>query len=130
MARHRRAEPGSPQIDDTHFTPAPEGALHREPRPGTQAEAAFLQLGEGAVLWLKEAAAQGTSRIRIKMEHAVSIAKLTGAARVDWALGHAAVHQRFGEGHLASILAAHLDPTATPARRAGEQQSLTQGTAG
>jgi hypothetical protein len=130
VARHRRAEPGSPQIDDAHFPPAPEGALHREPRPGTPAETAFLQLGEGAVLWLKEAAAQGTSRIRIKMEHAVSIAKLTGVARVDWALGHAAVHQRFGEGDLASILAAHLDPTAVPARRAGEQQSLTQGTAG
>jgi len=130
VARHHRAEPGSPQIDDAHFPPAPAGALHREPRPGTPAEAAFLQLGQGAVLWLKEAAAQGTSRIRIKMDHAVSIAKLTGAARVDWALGHAAVHQRFGEGDLASILAANLNPTATPARRADEQQSLTQGTAG
>ncbi len=64
------------------------------------------------------------------MDHAVSMAKLTGAARVDWALGHAAVHQRFGEGDLASILAAHLDHTAAPARRADEQQSLTQGTAG
>ncbi len=130
VARHRRAEPGSPAIDDAHFPPAPEGALHREPRAGTPSESAFLALGEGAVLWLKEAAAQGTSRIRVKMDHAVSIAKLTGTARVDWALGHAAVHQRFGEGDLASILAAHLDPTAAPARRAGEQQSLTQGTAG
>jgi len=92
VARHRRAEPGSPAIDDEHFPPAPEGALQREPRPGTAAETAFLALGEGAVLWLKEAAAQGTSRIRVKMDHAVSIAKLTGAARVDWALGHAAVH--------------------------------------
>jgi len=39
------------------------------------------------------------------MAHAVSIAKLTNPARVDWALGHDAVHQRFGEGDLASILA-------------------------
>ncbi len=31
-------------------------------------------IGEGAVLWLKEAAAQGTSRILVKMDHAVSIA--------------------------------------------------------
>lgn len=103
--------------------------MNRGPRPGTHAETAFLALGAGAALWLKEAAAQGTSRTRVKMDHAVSIAKLTGAARVDWALGHAAVRQRCGEGDLASILAAHLDPTA-PARRAGEQQSLTQGTAG
>jgi hypothetical protein len=66
----------------------------------------------------------------VKMGHAVSIAKLTNPARVDWALGHAAVHQRFGEGDLASILAANIDPTIPAARQAGEDQSLTQGTAG
>jgi transposase len=131
VARHRRAEPGSPQIDDAHFPPAPPGALDREPVPRSAAEAAFLDLGAGAALWLKEAAAQGTSRIRVKMDHAVSIAKLTAPGRVDWALGHAAVHQRFGEGDLASILAAHPDPAVTPpALRAGETSSLTQGTAG
>jgi hypothetical protein len=64
------------------------------------------------------------------MAHAVSIAKLTNPARVDWALGHAAVHQRFGEGDLASILAANLDPGTPAALRAGETKSLTQGTAG
>jgi hypothetical protein len=130
VARHRRAEPGSPQIDPAHFPPAPAGALHREPKPGNDAEAAFLALGDGAALWLKEAAAQGSSRIRVKMAHAVSIAKLTNPTRVDWALGHAAVHQRFGEGDLASILAANLDPTTPAARQAGEVKSLTQGTAG
>ena len=51
-------------------------------------------------------------------------------ARVDWALGHAAVHQRFGEGDLASILAANLDPATPAARQASEDKSLTQGTAG
>jgi hypothetical protein len=130
VARHRRAEPGSPQLDDDHFPPAPAGPINREPRAGTDAEAAFLGLGDGAALWLKEAAAQGSSRIRVKMAHAVSIAKLTNPARVDWALGHAAVHQRFGEGDLASILAANLDPTTPAAIRAGEDKSLTQGTAG
>jgi hypothetical protein len=130
VARHARAEPGSPRLDDTHFPPAPAGAINREPRAGNDAEAAFLALGDGAALWLKEAAAQGSSRIRVKMAHAVSIAKLTNPARVDWALGHAAVHQRFGEGDLASILAANLDPTRPAARQAGEDKSLTQGTAG
>jgi hypothetical protein len=130
VARHARAEPGSPQLDDDHFPPAPAGALHREPKAGTDAEAAFLTLGDGAALWLKEAAAHGTSRIRMKMAHAVSIAKLTNPARVDWALGHAAVHQRFGEGDLASILAANLDPATPAARQASEDKSLTQGTAG
>ena len=64
------------------------------------------------------------------MAHAVSLAKLTNPARVDWALGHAAVHQRFGEGDLASILAANLDPGTPAALQAGEDKSLTQGTAG
>ena len=41
-----------------------------------------------------------------------------------------AVHQRFGEGDLASILAANLDPSTPDARQAGEDKSLTQGTAG
>ena len=57
------------------------------------------------------------------MAHAVSIAKLTNPARVDWALGHAAVHQRFGEGDLASILAANLDPT-TARRAAGRGRQI------
>ena len=123
VARHRRAEPGSPQLDDAHFPPAPAGAINREPKAGNDAEAAFLALGDGAALWLKEAAAQGSSRIRVKMAHAVSIAKLTNPTRVDWALGHAAVHQRFGEGDLASILAANLDPS-TPRRPAGRGRQI------
>ena len=94
------------------------------------ASASVPALGSRWSAPLKEAAAQGTSRIRVKMAHAVSIAKLTNPARVDWALGHAAVHQRFGEGDLASILAANLDPATPAARQAGEGQYLTQGTEG
>jgi len=130
VARHRRAEPGSPQIDHAHFPDPPEGALHREPKASNTSEAEFLALGDAAALWLKEAAAQGTSRIRVKMAHAVSLAKLTTPGRVGWALGHAAVYQRFAEGDLASILAANPNPDAPPARRATEDRSLTQGTAG
>jgi transposase len=132
VARHQRAEPGSPRIDDDHFPPAPPGPLHREPRPAGRADAEFLSLGDGAVMWLKEATAQGTSRIRVKMAHAVSMAKLTSPARVDWALGHAAVHQRFGEHDLVSILTAHPagGTTSEPPRRADETRSLAQGTGG
>ena len=60
VARHARAEPGSPQTRRRHFPPAPAGAINREPKAGSDAEAAFLALGDGAALWLKEAAAQGT----------------------------------------------------------------------
>lgn len=127
VARHRRATPGTPQIDDDHFGGPPTK------RPGeytiiakTEAEAAFLAIGDGAQVWLAEAAAAGTSRIRAKMDAAVTLAKVAGNPRVDWALGHAAVNNRFGYTDLASILNAH-PPVA--ARRAGEARSLSQGTA-
>ncbi len=131
VARHARATPGSPRLDDAHFPPAPAGALGRIPLARSEAEAAFLALGDGARLWLTEAAAAGTTKIRVKMAQAVTLAKLFEAKDVDWALGHAAVHARFAEADLASILDHHQVATAAgPASRAGEDHSLTQGTSG
>ena len=48
------------------------------------------------------------------MAQAVTLARLHGTERLDWALGCAAMFGRFADGDLASILAA--DPT-TSARR-------------
>ncbi len=129
VARHRRADPGSPALDDSHFPPAPAGALGRAPKARTAAEAEFLALGDGARLWLSEAAAAGTTKMRVKMADAVTTARLAGTVAVDWALGHAAVHARFAEADLASILA-HHGTERGPTHQAGEQASLTQGTAG
>ncbi len=130
VARHGRAMPGSPRLDDTHFPPPPAGALERIPKARNESEAAFLVLGDGARLWLTEAAAAGTTKVRVKMAQAVTLAKLFSTAEVDWALGHAAVHARFGHGDLASILDHHAGTTTGPAHRAGEDGSLTQGTSG
>jgi transposase len=133
VARHERATPGSPRIDDTHFPPQPQGALERKPLARNAAEAQFLALGEGARLWLTEAAAAGTTKMRVKMAEAVQLAKLFDAARVDWALGHAAVHGRFAEADLASILDHHASTPRhedTGHHRATEDASLTQGTRG
>lgn len=127
VARHARAMPGSPRLDDTHFPPAPAG-LDRAPRPRTAAESEFLALGDGARLWLTEAAAAGTARMRVKMAAAVTTAKLAGGVEVDWALGHAAVNARFGEHDLASILDHHTRTRPGQLHRAGEGRSLTQGT--
>lgn len=126
VARHLRAAPGTPRIDDDHFG----GPVDKRPgeytiRPRTQAEAAFLAIGDGAHVWLAEAAAAGTNRIRVKMEAAVTMAKVAGNPRVDWALGHAAVNGRFGYRDLSSILNAH--PTALR-QTASETRSLAQGT--
>ncbi len=99
----------------------------------TVAEAQFLALGEGAVLWLTEAAAAGCSRIRAKMAEAVDLAALHDAAVVDRTLGQAATAGRFAHGDLAAILshqAGDPDHGAGQPARAGEHNSLAQGTAG
>jgi transposase len=126
VARHRRAAPGSPRINDDHFG----GPTTKQPgqypvRPRSDAEREFLAIGDGARVWLHEAAAAGTQKIRAKMDAAVTMAKVAGNGRVDWALGHAAVNGRFAHQDLASILNAH-PPVTT--RRAGESRSLAQGT--
>ncbi|MFZ2177733.1 MAG: IS21 family transposase, partial [Rhodococcus sp. (in: high G+C Gram-positive bacteria)] len=128
VARHARATPGTPRIDEDHFPPQPEGPLDRRPRAKNAAEAEFLDLGEGARLWLVEAAAAGTSRMRVKMAEALALAKLFDPVEVDWALGHAAVHGRFAEADLSSILDHHARAPKAGEHRASEDSSLTQGT--
>jgi transposase len=126
VARHLRATPGSPRIDDDHFGgPSAKQPGQYRVHPRNDAEREFLAIGDGARIWLGEAAAAGTQKIRAKMEAAVTLAKVAGNTRVDWALGHAAVHGRFGHKDLASILNAH--PPATT-RQATETRSLAQGT--
>lgn len=125
VARHRRSTPGHPMIDDAHYPPRPPGPLARQPKAMNTAEAEFLALGEGARLWLIEAASAGTSRIKVKMAEAVTLARLHGVERLDWALGHAATYGRFAEGDLASILAANPPGQR---RRADEGHSLQPGT--
>ena len=124
VARHRRSTPGNPQIDAAHYPPRPDGP-GRAPKPVNAGEETFLALGDGARLWLVEAASAGTSRIKVKMGEAVELAALHGVCRVDWALGHAASFGRFADGDLASILAAN-----PPGQRrsATEVHSLQTGT--
>ena len=129
VARHRRTTRGTPAIDDAHFPDHPEKIPgDYRIRARNAAEHAFLAIGEGAAVWLKEAAAVGSERIVQKMTHAVDLAALGGRADVDWALGHAAVHGRFATGDLDSILASKgMDLTR---HGASEDASLAQGTIG
>jgi len=130
VARHQVTRPGSPRVDDAHYPPAPPGALNREPRARTRAEAQFLAIGDGAGLWLAEAAAAGAHRIRAKMATAVQLAALHGAAAADRALGQAASAGRFADGDLAAILAHQAAAGSGEPSRAGEGSSLAQGTGG
>ena len=130
VARHALTTPGNPRVEDDHFPPAPEGALGRTPRPKTPGEKDFLAIGEGARLWLTEAAGAGASRMRVKMAEAVELSRLHPAAAVDRALGRAAAAGRFGEGDLASILAHQATTTGGDHTRASETHTLAQGTSG
>jgi len=130
VARHQETTAGSPRVLDAHFPPAPAGALDRVPRPKTAAEAAFLALGDGAALWLTEAAAAGATRVRAKMGEAVELARLHGDTVVDRALGQAGLAGRFAEGDVAAILTYQATALPGPAGRAGQGHTLAQGTAG
>lgn len=61
ICRHRLSTPGNPMIDLAHYPnhpQDPDGSPRvPQPRPRSQAEAEFLQLGQGAVSWLVEASA-------------------------------------------------------------------------
>jgi hypothetical protein len=89
IARHRLPVPGSPQIYDEHYPHHPGGNGPRQPRPRppTEAEAAFLAIGDGAQRSLAEAAASGAVRIGSKMARAAELAAVVGADKVDAALG-------------------------------------------
>ena len=92
VARHQITTPGNPRVDDAHFPPAPEGALDRSPRPTTAAEAEFLAIGDGAALWLTEAAAQrARPGCGPRWPTRSSWPGCRGSAAVDRALGQAAV---------------------------------------
>jgi hypothetical protein len=130
--RHRLSVPGRPQIVDAHYPEHADGNGPKapRPRPQTKAEEAFLAIGPGAHAWLIEAAATGVARIRTKMARAVELASLLGAARVDEALGLAAINGRFADADLASIcdhLARH--ERAGEQARADESHSAQIGTA-
>jgi len=133
IARHELSTPGNPRILDAHYPHHPGGNLPREPRirPRTEAEVAFLALGEGARRWLVEAAATGVTRIRAKMARAIELAAVLDTERVDEALGLAAIAGRFAEDDLASILD-HLAATGavTEVVVADENHSAQPGTSG
>jgi hypothetical protein len=130
VARHLLTTPGHPRVDDSHFPPAPAGPAARTPRARTAAETAFLALGDGAALWLTEAAAAGAARVRAKMAEAVELAGLHGPGVVDRALGQAGTVGRFAEGDLIAFLTHQAQAAPGPLSRAGEQHTLAQGTTG
>lgn len=124
IARHRLVAAGQASICDEHYPPRRSDPLNKEPRPTSPDEAAFLAIGDGATAWLVEAAAVGARQIEARMADAVALSRVIDTARVDEALGLAAMAGRFAAGDLESILAARRDPP----RRADPSHTLQRGT--
>jgi len=129
VARHPLVERGHASIFDEHYPERTRHPLERLPRATKASEAAFLALGDGATLYLVEAAATGTRRIERKMAEAVTLSCLHGAAVVDRALGVAAMAGRFAEGDLESIIV-HASGAPPAAVVPPAEHSLAAGTAG
>lgn len=104
VARHLLVGPGQASICDEHYPARRRDPAQRQPRPTKPSEAAFCDLGEGAKLYLVEAAAAGVRRIEARMAEAVALAALHGADVVDRGLGTAAMAGRFSDGDLESII--------------------------
>ena len=132
VARHARADPGQP-ADERRALPAA-----RRPGPWignreakNAAEAEFLALGDGARLWLTEAAAAGTTKMRVKMAEAVATGQaVRGRPRSTGRSGTppstpASPRPTWPR----SWTTTHATTIAGPTHRAGEDHSLTQGTA-
>lgn len=124
VARHPLVGPGQASILDEHYPPRRSDPLHKQPKATNPHEAAFLAIGEGATAWLIEAAGSGARGIKARMADAVALCGLVERAKVDQALGLAAMAGRFAAGDLESILAARREKP----RRADPGHSLQRGT--
>jgi transposase len=125
VATHALLPAGQASIEDSHY-PVRKDPLSREPKATNSAEQRFIDLGDGAKLYLTEAAAAGVRRIEAKMAKAVVLSALHGQDNVDRALGLAAMSGRFRDGDLESILVhSSQDPVVTRSKDAPSLASST-----
>ena len=126
VARHRFALPGRRVIDPGHYPKAPPGPLRRRPRATCDRERRFLAIGDNAERYLLAAAAAGTPQLGENLDEIVTLSTLAGSDAVNKALGDAADNRRFGDGDIASILAA----SDSSARYRADQARFLQGGTG
>jgi hypothetical protein len=106
--------PGGTSILDEHYD-SPARKPRRAVRPRSQAEKAFLALGEEAEAFLRAAAAAGTTRLPAHIAAIAALRDAHGPDTVAAALRRAVVFRRFTADDVRAILAAGpAAPTPTP----------------
>jgi transposase len=114
VTQHRLVPPGGTSILDEHYDTAARKPS-RAVRPRSQAEKAFLALGEEAEAFLRAAAAAGTTRLPAHIAVIAALRDAHGPNAVAAALRRAVEFRRFTADDVRAILAAGpAAPTPTP----------------
>ncbi len=115
IARHRLVGPGELSLQEAHYPGRAPGPV-RAIRPRTEAEVAFLGLGQAAPAFLRAAAAAGVPRLAGEIAAIVALEPAYGREALAAALERALAYRRFRAADLRAILAAgpgvprHRDP--------------------
>ena len=105
VADHDQLGPGEASICDEHY-PTPRRAPSRGPRPRTEIEKRFCELGESAVEFIRAGAAAGHTMLPKEIIEIVEdLLPVHGPDAVTTALGRAARFGRFKAADVRSILA-------------------------
>jgi hypothetical protein len=105
VAAHPVVAPGECSIIDDHYG-GPRCSPARGVRPRSDPERAFLALGPSAEVFLRAAAAAGTTRLATELGHIVALEAAWGREALLAALERASAFRRFRAGDVRSILEA------------------------
>jgi len=105
VAEHALTAPGSASVLDAHYD-GPRPAPSRGPRPKTNVEKQFCDLGDDAQAFLVGAAAIGNTRLGSELEILLALGAARGTDALLAALHRAVAFRRFRAADVRSILAA------------------------
>jgi len=103
VARHALVAPGEVAIVDDHYG-GPRRSPARAVRPRSSAEKQFLALGQTAEVFLRAAAAAGTSKLATELAAICELEAAWGRESLVAALERAVTFRRFRASHIRSIL--------------------------
>lgn len=129
IARHQLGQPGQIIMKDSHFPPdQPTGPLKRKIMARSGLEKEFLDIGDGAVNFVRHAAQAGVTHLKDRLELICAMKGAWSTSQLNQALNTAAQAGRFLLKDIESILAT-LPAPGTTAPLPQAPTSFAQGTA-